>query len=239
MTLNPGEIGHNYPGIDGVRCKYILGHGLSTDVVFEGELANHTGANHTAVVVKVYKNCEARDNEIIILNMLEACSVPRVVMRGTTDDGRSYLCLTPVGLPCPSCHGHDPMLIMKKEHMELLMDIVQHAHEVCHIAHRDIKPSNIYFSDSTEDRRIILNDWSSAVPESEYTDAGVKSPPFTDGVTRDGLGVKNDLIAVVKSCYTMRTNDRSFPRFGGWVQALHAAENGDFQQTREHLRHVL
>ena len=64
------------------------------------------------------------------------------------------LVVTPVGTPVLPCSIPPGMIVA-------ILHVIRKAHGLGWI-HRDIKPDNIYF-DSFNPRRIILNDWSSAV----------------------------------------------------------------------------
>ena len=69
------------------------------------------------------------------------------------------LVVTPVGTPVLPCSIHNNLVSPRM--IVALLHVIRKAHDLGWI-HRDIKPDNIYF-DSFNPRRIILNDWSSAV----------------------------------------------------------------------------
>ena len=110
------------------------------------------------------------------------------------------LILTPLGipvLPCPVSADVTPNMLVA------LLNVVQMAHGLNWI-HRDIKPDNIYL-DCDDTLRIVLNDWSSAVP------ANVECDYVGTRLFGDGPGANNkhrpdqclDLRSLVKTAFCL------------------------------------
>jgi len=110
------------------------------------------------------------------------------------------LILTPLGipvLPCPVSADVTPNMLVA------LLNVVQMAHNLNWI-HRDIKPDNIYLV-RADTSRIVLNDWSSAVPANVECDY-VGTRLFGDG---PGANKKHtpdqrlDLRSLVKTAFCL------------------------------------
>lgn len=112
----------------------------------------------------------------------------------------SALILTPLGvsvLPCPLSAQVTPNMLVT------LLQVVQKAHDLNWI-HRDIKPDNIYL-DNQNTSRIILNDWSSAVPAGFECDY-VGTRLFADGpnaLNKHTPDNRLDLRSLVKTVFCL------------------------------------
>jgi len=128
----------------------------------------------------------------------------------------------------------------------VLLATLQHAHER-QLVHRDVKPDNIYI-DRANHSRIILNDWSSAVPINvEYQWVGTKL--FSDAPSANSshtLTVATDLRSLVRTVYCLVRQHMPLCDDDGalqfwqrvsnthpvFVQAMEFADNADYTGLR-------
>lgn len=168
----------------------------------------------------VFSCRSTQSDEVVVLkvfwgNIMHMATTERAVLTALSEGGvtnipsfkelhcfdKFYaLILTPLGipvLPCPVSADVTPSMLVA------LLNVVQMAHNLNWI-HRDIKPDNIYLV-RADPSRIVLNDWSSAVPANVECDY-VGTRLFGDG---PGANKKHtpdqrlDLRSLVKTAFCL------------------------------------
>jgi hypothetical protein len=256
-------LGHNAWSVEGVLNLKYLGKGGACvalrgelDSVSGGDASASGGGGGDAVVVKVFNDDEAMDNEEWALNELArapaVANVPKclgvveVMVNGHASAKRA-LVLSPLGDVVLPVNKGKPT---RGQHLTDLVTIVEQVH-ARGIIHRDIKPENVFLVDGS----IMLGDWDIACRSSIDSDECVRwsgTVPYSDPPTSvHGMHYPtpaDDLRSLVRCVYVMMFQEAEFPRkmdywtdrlaSGLWKECMDAADALDYDTLRRIFQYM-